>query len=328
MKGLFYSIMIALLMIPILALIIFYSQNITPSNIDINIRANELQYFSESIEDDLSRFLQINGKRALVAAINFTVTNGIGLKDAQTNLTDVIKYGTLNDTKIFADQKNLSEWVQSIRDIASKSGFDINLTVLTFNVTQNDSFSVLFSTTVLINISDSTTKMGISKNMSAAGAVSIEGMQDPSYQIKTGGTVFRNIKKSPFNKNTAPLAGVWNLSNLTSAIKDGYYYSSTKGASFLDRLEDNASLSPKYNTSLECSAIGCGLESFVYLPSLTNPGTSLSDLDYQYWTSVNGHLLNSSKDYNPPLDSIYSWFKIDCSSATDYGISSLLNTTC
>jgi hypothetical protein len=317
MKGLFYSIMIALLMIPILALITFYSQSTTPSNIDTNIRANELQYFSESIEEDLSRFLQINGKRALVAAVNFTVTNGIGLKDAQTNLTEIIKYGTLNGTKVFADQKNLSEWIQGIRDIASESSFDINLTVLTFNVTQNDSFSVLFNTTVLLNISDIATKMGISKNMSVAEAVSIESMQDPLYQIKTSGTVFRNIKKSPFNKNTIPLAGVWNLSNLTSAIKDGYYYSSTKGPSFLDRLEGKVTLSQPY-----------GLESFVYLPSLINPDTSLSDLDYQYWTNVNGYLLNSSKDYSPVLDPIYSWFKIDCSAATDYGISSLLNTAC
>jgi hypothetical protein len=317
MKGLFYSIMIALLIIPILALIIFYSQNITPSNIATNIRANELQYFSESIEEDLPRFLQINGKRALVAAVNFTVTNGIGLKDAQTNLTDIIKHGTLNGTKIFSDQKNLSEWIQGIRDIASRSSFDINLTVLTFDVTQNDSFSVLFNTTVLLNISDTATKMGISKNMSVAAAVSIEGMQDPLYQIKTSGTVFRTIKKSPFNKNTAPLAGVWNLSNLTSAIKDGYYYNSTKGPSFLDRLEGKATLSQPY-----------GLESFVYLPSLINPDTSLSDLDYQYWTNVDGYLLNSSKDYNPALDSIYSWFRIDCSAATDYGISSLLNTAC
>ena len=317
MKGLFYSIMIALLIIPILALIIFYSQNITPSNIDTNIRANELQYFSESIEEDLARFLQINGKRALVAAVNFTITNGFGLDNASLRLTEVIKNGTLYGNPTFIDQKNLSEWVQSIRNIASRSNFDVNLTVLTFNVTQNDSFSVLFSTTVLINISDPTTEMGISKNMSAAEAVSIENIQDPLYQIKTSGTVFRNIKKSPFNKNTAPLAGVWNLSNLTSAIKDGYYYSSTKGPSFLDRLEDKVTLSQPY-----------GLESIVYLPSLTNPDTSLSDLDYQYWTNIDGYLLNSSKDYNPPLDSIYSWFKIDCSAATDYGISSLLNTAC
>ena len=316
MKGIFYSVMIAMFMIPIIALIVFYSQVTTSQNIAANIRANEMQYFSESIEEDLLRFLQINGKRAVVAAVNFTLTTGVGLEDARTNLTVIIENGTLNGTKIFDDQKNLSEWIQNISVIASRSGFGINLTLLSFNVTQNDSFSVLFSTLLYLNISDTSASVGISKNMSAAAAVSIEGVVDPLYQIKTNGAIFKTIKKSPyipFNKIT--LSSL-EFTNLTNDILNNSYHDSTQGPSFLDRLEGKITLSPQYGPY--------GLESFVYLPDFIGAGlpvnTLLSDLDYQYWANVHGYYLKSSYQTG-----IYNWFRI--STDNSYIENDLLNTT-
>jgi hypothetical protein len=313
MKGLFYSIMIALFIMPILALILFYSQTAIPQNIATKIRADELQYFSESIKEDLARFLQINGKRAMVAAVNASMSNGIGLDNASLRLIEVIENGTLYGNQTFADQKNFSEWKKSIRDIALKSGFDINLTLMSLDVIQNDSFSILFSTTVYINISDNRAEMSILKNMSIAEAISIENIQDPLYQIKTNGTIFRTIKKSPFSKILDPPT---NLSNLTFNVINKYYYSSISGPSFLNRLEGKTTSS------------AYGLESFIYLPEHESPNPSLSVLDYEYWKNIPGYLLNSSKTYDPPLDSIYNWLKISCQAATDYNLNSTLNTAC
>lgn len=318
MKGQFYSIMIALFVIPILALILFYSQITTPQNIATSIRSDELQYFSKSIEEDLSRFLQINGKRALVAAANVSMTSGAGLDNASMRLIEVIKNGTLYGNKIFADQKNLSEWEKNISDIASGSGFTINFTSVSntsVDVTQNDSFSVLFSVTLYnVNISDATAGMGIFKNISVSSAVSIEGIDDPIFPIKTNGTVFRIIKKSPFNKIANPST---DLSNLTSNINNRYYHSSTNGASYLDRLEGKVNLSLQYQPY--------GLESFVYLPEFVIANPSLSDLDYQYWNNTHGYLLNNSvQSQNPALP---SWFRIGSLTDNDYGLNALLNTT-
>lgn len=319
MKGQFYSIMIAMFAIPILALIIFYSQTTIPQNIGTNIRADELKYFSESLEEDLMRFLQINGKRALIAAVDMVITNGKGLDDAPARLIEMLENGTLNGTQPFPDQKNLTTWEKNISDIALNSGFYVEFKNATINVTQNDSFSVLFNATIYLNISDATIKIGILKNMSVAAAVSIEGMEDPLYSIKTNGTIFKTVKASQTNKNTTPIAGVWNLSNLTSDIKYGYYHTSTNGASFLDRLEGNVTLSGKYQPY--------GLESFVYLPYLIIASLSSSVLDYQYWTNTHGYLINESKSYDPPLDPVYQWFRIDHLTDDDYGINDLLNQT-
>lgn len=314
MKGIFYSIMIALFMIPILALIVFYSQVTTSQNIATEIRADEMQYFSESIEEDLSRFIQINGKRALVAVINLT-QNGTVLDNAPLRLAEIIENGTLYGNQTFADQKNLTMWEKNISDIASRSGFDINLKIMSFNVTQNDSFSLLFSTLVYLNISDASADIGISKNLTAETSVSIENIIDPLYLNRTNGKIFKTIKRSPhmpFNKITVSSP---DFVNLTNDIKNDFYQNSTDGPSFLDRLEGK--LTNHYQPY--------GLESFVNLQDLQSVGlpinSLLSDLDYQYWANVHGYYINVSYQSDP----IYHWFRIG---ADNYYVENgLLNMT-
>ncbi|MEM5781791.1 MAG: hypothetical protein QXD43_01165 [Candidatus Aenigmatarchaeota archaeon] len=402
MKGIFYSVMIALFLISFLALIIFYSQTQT-TNIDINIRANELEYFSKSIEKDLTRFLEIHGKRALISAVSKIVVNGTGLDDAQIRLNEMIQNGTLYGEPVpLVDTSNLQTWKLNISKIASAVGFNVEFKNIEINITQNDSFNVLFVAKVYVNISDGTINIGILKNITSYALVSIEGIEDPIYPLKTYGRVIRFIKMSNVSKTTnsivsgenasgfvsgyafvksdfqvsdinssqilvtnsvagketiaAGFAGVvsesdiiippqligkavtgatnamnlikngtkiyldettkkvWDLSNLTLDIKNGYYHSSDEGASFLDRLEGNLTLSPKYQY---------GLESFVYLPDLTNANipinSQLSVLDYQYWRNIAG---NSIRNGN--YDSVYAWFKIDSQCANLYGISELI----
>jgi hypothetical protein len=319
MKGQFYSMMIALFIIPILALIIFYSQIAIPQNIDTNIRANELQYFSNSIEEDLSRFIQINGKRALIASVSMVITNGIGLDNATLRFAEMIENGTLYGNQIFVDQKNLTTWEKNINDIATSLGFNISFSNALIIVTQNDSFSILFNTTLYnVNISDTTAGMGVLKNISVAAIVSVDDIEDPLYANKTYANVSIPIRRSTFNKYSN-ITNPTDLSNLTFDIINSYYHSSTKGASFLDRLEGKTNLSPKYQPY--------GLESFIYLPNLTGSYQSsiLSDLDYQFWNNTHGYLLNNSyKSYNP---TVYSWFRIGNLADNDYGINSLLNLT-
>jgi hypothetical protein len=404
MKGIFYSIMIALFIIPILALIVFYSQA-EVQNIDINIRSNELHYFSESVEKDLARFLEISGKRALISAVSEVVTNGIGLDDAQLRLSEMITNGTLyGNPAPLVDEKNLLTWEQNITDIASNLGFNIDLKNIELNITQNDSFNILFNTTIYVNISDEIANMGVLKNITASVAVSIEDIEDPIFPLKTFSRVFRFIKASNVNKNTTPLVTgqnasglppnfnfgyafvisstglsscnanlsrilvtdsltdqqvntvsscfggfvirdnpiipsaligkaitgasdamsiknetkiyldnavppkVWDLSNLTSDIKNGYYHNSTQGASFLDRLEGNITLSNKYKY---------GLETFVYKedfpPGLFKDLNSV--LDYEYWNNTLGTSIR-----NGNYDDIYNWFKVSPESANSYGV--------
>ncbi|MFH1229669.1 MAG: hypothetical protein V1678_04580 [Candidatus Aenigmatarchaeota archaeon] len=316
MKGIFYSIMIALFLIPLLGLIVFFSETQVPQNIDTNIRSNEMQYFSESIETDLERFLQINARRAVIASVSMVIKNGVGLDNSELRLAEVINNGTLYNTtnNTFSDQKNITEWENSIRVIAASSGFDINFTkpYASITVTQNDSFSLLFNATLYdVNISDDSSDMGIYKNISIMAVVSIEGMEDPLYSNKTYTNVFVPIIRSPF---TTPLS----ISELALDISSSYYHPSTRGPSFLNRLEGKTELTGAH-----------GLESFINLPTLTGTSqctpqsSTLSDIDYEYWpASAQGRLLNaSSQGYS----CIFNWFRISDSAAADYGISGWLS---
>ena len=412
MKGLFYSVMIAFIIIPILSLIIFYSQTET-QNIDINIRSSEMEYFSKSIEEDLIRFLEINGKRALISAVSNVITNGIGLDNAQLRLREMILNGTLYGVPSpLVDQKNLIWWEQNVTGIASNAGFNLTFLGTNINISQSDSFDILFNVTVSIKISDATAKMSITKNITTPVSVSIEDIEDPIFPLKTYGRVFRFIEISTVNKNTTSLAGqnssnlppnfnsgyafvkanfqssdkvnastilvtdsitgkesiinsnsnitavvsegdiiipatlakpiisgvinatkiiqngtkiyldnstmkVWDLSNLTTDIKKinntfyHYYHNSSKGASFLDRLEGNITLSSKYQYGLETFV---DLEEFpTELVEATN-----SIIDYNYWNDTSGTSIRNG-DYDGPTG-VFSWFKINTESATNYGI--------
>lgn len=403
MKGLLYSIMISLMLIPILALIIFYSSTSQIRDIDVDIRANEMEYFTKSIEKDLTRFLEINGKRSLISAVSNVIINGVGLDDAQLRLGEMIENGTLYGVPApLVDTSNLEMWKVDVENIADKTGFNVELKEVSIYIKQNDSFNVLFSVNVTINISDKLEFMGIEKTIVSNALVSIEDVEDPSFPLNTYGRILRFIRRSNVSKDNsflvqglnssgyvsgeafvinssdltmgyadkilvtdtvagkeaiasvfkgvvsegdviipAGLSGkaitgatdarnkiqnnskiyldqstkrVWDLSNLTWDIQNGYYHSSGSGASFLDRLEGKTVLSPEYVY---------GLETFVYLPDLTDADLSVntlaSCLDYEYWQGTAGSSIR-----NGNYDSVYNWFKIDGDNAIIYGIGDLI----
>ena len=114
MKGLLYSIMAALIIIPIFGIMFFHSQ-IGQKNIDISIRANELKYFVDSIETDLGRFIEITGKRAAISAVSNVTVGGIPLDDAQLRLGELIENGTLKGIPSpLVDTDNLNTWKEKV----------------------------------------------------------------------------------------------------------------------------------------------------------------------------------------------------------------------
>jgi hypothetical protein len=320
MRGILYSIIAALLVIPVIGLILFNSQLIE-KNVDVNIRSNELEYFSTSVEEDMARFLKIAGRRALISAVSNVITNGVPLTDAQANLSEMIMNGTLDGVvaPLIGDD-NFNSWRENVTNIAASSGFDLDFQNYKVNITQNDSYNVLLELSTVLNISDANLDMGIEKNLTASIAVSIDGIEDPLFPLRTYSKVIKVIHISNFSKINFPP----NLGNLTSDIEDDSYHSSSNGASFLDRLEGKEDLSSKYN----CPE-GCGLESFVNkqeFDGVDMPFVSgLSVLDYEYWNNVHGYLLNNTaQGYNPQ---VYSWFRISSTSSDDYGLDGWLNMT-
>jgi phosphohistidine swiveling domain-containing protein len=228
MKAILYSILASLLMIPIIGLVIF-SFNSIESNIDTNIRANELNYFSSSIENDMERFLRIAGRRAVISAVSEIVTQGYPLADAQSNLTEMIESGTL-DGKVapLVENNNLNSWQINITQIANQSGFNVSLQNMSIEITQNDSFNVLFTARVVLDISDPNMRMGVRKNLTVNAISSIDGIEDPLFPLQTYGRIIRTIRS-------------YNVSNLTKSIVQGSLASgSVSGNATLSQVSPNS----------------------------------------------------------------------------------------
>jgi len=404
MKGLLYTVMASLLIVSIFSIIFFHSQ-IGEKNIDISIRANELKYFVDSIESDLNRFIEISGKRALIAAVsNITVSGHSAVfEDAGSGLAELIQNGTIKGSEApLVDTSNINKWEENVSDIASDSGFTLNFESIEIDVTQNDSFNILFDVKILLNLSDEQVKMGVIRNITTTQLVSIEGIEDPIFPLNTFGRVSRiiryynftnyakdlvegsiaglgsvsgnattstispnsekifitdNMTQPPATLNSfggvvsegtyvpsgliVPYIGgasgataiiqknqriyldfdtkkVWDLKNLTDNIFYGYYRSSDKGASFLDRLEGKLTLSSKYEPY--------GLETVVNLEDIIgmNLGVdyTFSCIDYKYWNNITGNAVRNG-DYDP----VFDWFKIDSEDnhPNIYGVNELIS---
>lgn len=206
MKAILYSIMASLLMIPIIGIVLF-SFNSIESNIDTNIRANELNYFSNSVEEDMERFLRIAGRRAVISAVSEIVTRGYPFADAQSNLSEMITNGTLGGLVApLVESNNLRVWQENITRIANESGFDLTLGNMSIGISQNDSFNIIFTGRALLDISDPNMKMGIRKNLTVSAVSSIDGIEDPLFPLQTYGRVIRTIRQHNFTNFTQELS--------------------------------------------------------------------------------------------------------------------------
>jgi len=124
------------------------------------------------------------------------------------------------------------------------------------------------------------------------------------YLIETG-LVTNTIIRSPY---ISFVSGA-DVSNLISHVENSYYVASDSAPSFLDRLEG-------VNVANEN-----GIESFVYLPSLTAQGISTSDkscVDYIYFSD------DSFAHFS--VAGMPSWFGIDDEDGhvADYGVGALV----
>jgi hypothetical protein len=206
MKGLLYSILAAMMIVPLLGLI-FYHSMIGQGEIDITIRADELRYFVDSVGDDLVRFVDITGKRSMISAVSNVTVSGSPLDDAQARLAELMENGTINGAySPLVGTDNLNTWKAKMISIASNSGFDMTIGKLEINVTQTDSFNVFFEIKTQVNISDRNLKMGVMRNVSATRSVSLDGIEDPLLPLNTIGRVSRPIRYYNFSNYTRALA--------------------------------------------------------------------------------------------------------------------------
>ena len=296
MKGVFYSVMALMLLLPIVSYLVLYSDVIKSQNEELaqRITGEKLASFSKSINIDLKKALNIYARRSIGNAVAHIETNGTPIDNSNLRLKELFMNNTIYGSTAPLNS-SIYEWRDKIIIRGNQLGFDTTINFTEISFIPYDSFNIVLNTSVIVNITAGDTT--VYRHYDESIMVSIEDYEDPLYTLNTNGLVKNIIKKSSFS-----VTNVTHLDNLTSRK---LYISSSDGASFFDRLEGRLTSSAAYKAM---SSNTIGMESIVYQPDLLafgiTPKTGQSYVDYLYFDSsaIIGYPVNNSA---------ISWLRID-----------------
>ncbi|MEK6954569.1 MAG: hypothetical protein AABX01_06160 [Candidatus Micrarchaeota archaeon] len=309
-KGIVYSLITLLLVVPILLYLITYQEAAGSRDelASLKIRGIEISNFANSISQDVPRIFAITSKRALISAVNEIDVDGTALNNSQAGIVELMYNATIyNKSSQFMAGSSLLDWASRMSAQGRRFGFDTNITILYLNVAPYDSFNLQFSLLLFVNATDTDGIVSIVRTYNESYILPLEGMEDVLYPLNTNGFIKRLIKRANFT-----VYGSWSVDQ---AITQEVYMGTDDGGSFLDRMEGKNYLQGKY-AALSPRVIG--LESFVNLQKIAAVGHPTKGnqtiIDHLYFnSSVFGgcDVTNSS----------YSWFKLDYPHNATYNVS-------
>jgi hypothetical protein len=309
-KGIFYLLLSSLFITVMIIVFLTYKEyTYTDQQKVTETRIMTINDFIRSIDTDSKRVIYISGFRSLIALEDYVAKSGNYLFNNTEELFRVAFYnGTVNGTIVdVLKDSTYSDYLNKLRVIAGVTGLDINITVP--NITgitlyQESPWQVIVNVTVRVNLTD---QKGLARwdfDKTYSANVSIISIRDPVYSVATNGLVFNPIRMRNITDITQGFVGPDNdTTNLTIHINNSYYAENNQSPSFLMRVKGDFSSSP-------C----CGIESFVYLPRLSDQGltinSSRSIIDYIYF-STNASITGYYNKTECNVQNMPSWFVID-----------------
>jgi len=201
MKGVLFTFMIVLIALTLVSLIgiqktltSYYREKMI-----IGTRVKSMNNFYDDIIIDSSKALDIITKESVVIAISRIVTSGEPLEDAVSVLEELILDGTFNGTsEVLMENSTFQSWIERMEGLGILKGFNTNIEFQNLEIQQYDSWNLLASIDIHINISDKQTSASLKRNISLNQLVSVEGFEDPIFPLNTFGRATSIIKKSPY----------------------------------------------------------------------------------------------------------------------------------
>lgn len=291
MKGVLFSFIIVLTALVLVALIAIQKSLVSfyGEKLAIETRVKSMNNLYEDIKNDAGKALEIISKRAASVADSFVITTGKSLPQANASLIELIVYGTLNNTpEVLMEDSTIIDWKNKMEEIGNLNSFNTNISLLNIEVKPYDSWNLLITAELSVNLTDQQGVASLKKNATVNQLVPIEGLEDPIVPLKTYGRVTNVITRSPYWNNFTQFNGThWNIDNLKKDIENSYYHPSSKGASFLDRLEGKLEVQSKYQSQ---ASGAIGLESFVDKGLISAAGVPVdvekTNIDHLYFSSA------------------------------------------
>jgi hypothetical protein len=320
-KGYVYTLVTITLVLILLSLIGVYFQA-SEKNIEDSFERvvmETLYYSIDSIKGEYSQALKISGRRAATYAINFILNSSVvedfsdykmtnctsfnySMNGSQAAIVELMLCGTLFGNEVEEMRNNtLLNWTNKIKENGEVEIEELEVKNITLVLYDSWNFAVVSTLEISANKENLSFFKG---NLSVLTSVSILGLEDPLYKIKTNESdLIRKFQRCEWDEEV-------NGSVIQEWVDSECYHSSNlsyNAPSFFDRLEGNLGLSNQYldqhNEYFPSLSDEIGLESFVnvyqlFLHNLSNGTERYTWVDYLYWQEVKGKCtVNNTKQY-------------------------------
>ena len=153
MKGVFYSIMAMLLLLPILSYMVLYSDTAITQNQETTQRiiGDNMASFSHSVDQDLRKALYIYARRSLGNTVSYIVTNGSAIDNSDARLSELFMNNTIYASTAPINS-TINEWRDKMVSRGSELGFDTHINVTYAHFAPYDSFNIALHTITVVNI--------------------------------------------------------------------------------------------------------------------------------------------------------------------------------
>jgi hypothetical protein len=199
MKGFSFSFVIVFLTITLLSFIGIQKSIISHQRRDIYIRTRitDMNRLFDGIVRDVNKAVDIITKRSISVVVNDVISNGKGASQADQKIEELMVYGTFNGTQEFLmENSTIPDWISRIQAISDQKGYDLVLVVSDIDVKPYDSWNLIVTGNMEVNISEQNGVANISRKVGISNIVSVEGFEDPMYALNTIGRGTNIIESS------------------------------------------------------------------------------------------------------------------------------------
>ncbi|MFB6144092.1 MAG: hypothetical protein ABEJ98_02155 [Candidatus Nanohaloarchaea archaeon] len=162
-------------------------------------RIGEAAFFLETVTSDMDRALRIATRRAISSAANYVVENGEPLQNPAQNLTSLAVNGTVaGERREGMGNATLKVWKSRVSDIASRSGYSIELEVTNYTLeTQGMQLEASFQ--VFTRLKDPVARTAFNRTVRKNAAVSIAGSEDTMLLLRSRGRYVNKYTRCSFD---------------------------------------------------------------------------------------------------------------------------------
>ena len=165
------------------------------TSIKEKIRGDELSYLYQDILKDGERALYISGKRAVIATINYELSNGTFFENANDTIANATLTGIIDgELQPIMENTTLEDWFSKISSLTEYRGLTTNITFLGIEVKPDGYMTISIQARANIIVHDDALNATINRSTNFKTVVSLLGIEDPFNTIESLGFVLNTFR--------------------------------------------------------------------------------------------------------------------------------------